>query len=124
VIEASKAQINKDEVNKYMCAYVKPGASLQALLLNAFAKGWLSLADFGMSQNVTVSGMKDTKGKSFDNGFMFNCWILVFDKGPLTIGDVLSDGKDAQLTAWTYNTKSEVKDASACLKSDEGVWNQ
>lgn len=124
VVEASKAQINKDEVNKYMCSYVKPGAGLQELMLNAFAKGWLSLSDFGMSQNVTVAGMKDAKGKVYNNGFMFNGWKLVYDQGPLSIGDILSDGKDAKLVAWTYNSKSEVKDAGGCLKSDEGVWNQ
>jgi hypothetical protein len=107
-----------------MCTYVKPGASLQALMLNAFAKGWLSLADFGMSQHVTVAGLKDTKGKGQDNGFMFNGWKLAYNRGPLTIGDVLSDGKDAQLVAWTYNSKADVKDASLCLKSDEGAWNQ
>jgi hypothetical protein len=123
VVEASKAQINKDEVNKFMCSYVKPGASLQELMLNAFAKGWLSLSDFGMAQNVTVAGVKDTKGKSYDNGFMFNGWKLVYNKGPLSIGDILSDGGDAKLVAWTYNEKSEVKGAAACLKAGEGVWN-
>lgn len=124
VVEANKAQTNKDDVNQFMCSYVKPGASLQALLLNAFAKGWLSLSDFGMTQNVTVLGIKDTKGKVHDNGFMFNGWKLAYDNGPFTIGNVLSDGKDAKLVAWTYNTKSEVKDSGACLKADEGAWNQ
>jgi hypothetical protein len=124
VVEASKAQTNKDDVNKFMCAYAKPGASLQSLLINAFAKGWLSLSDFGMNQNVTISGMKDAKGTVRDNGFMFNGWKLAYDKGPLSVGDVMSDGKDAQLVAWTYNAKAEVKDAGTCLKSQEGVWNQ
>jgi hypothetical protein len=124
VSEASKAQLNKSEVNDYMCGYVKSGASLQGLLLNAFAKGWLSLADFSMSQTVTVAGIRDSKNTGLENGFMFNGWKLAFDKGPLTVGDVLSDGKDAHLVAWTYSPKGEVKSASSCLKADDGVWNR
>jgi hypothetical protein len=124
VSEVSKAQVNKIEVNNYMCEFVRPGASLQALLLNAFAKGWLSLSDFNMNQNITVVGMKDSKGKSLDNGFMINGWKLAFDRGPITIGNVLSDGKDALLVAWSYQPKSTVKNAAACLKFDEGAWNQ
>ena len=124
IMEVSKAQVNKSDVNEYMCSYTKPGASLQTLLLNAFAKGWLSLSDFSMSQTVTVAGVKDTKGKSFDNGFMFNGWKLIYDNGPLSIGNVLGDGKDAHLVAWTYAPKTDVKDAANCLKADEGSWNQ
>lgn len=124
VSEVSKARVNRAEVNEYMCGYVKSGASLQALLLNAFAKGWLSLSDFGMNQAITVSGMQDVKGKAYDNGFMFSGWKLVYDAGPMTIGNVLSDGKDAKLIAWTYSPKSEIKNASLCLRSDDRVWNR
>lgn len=123
ITEASKAKVNREEVNAYMCSYVKPGASLQTLMLNAFAKGWLAISDFSMDQKVTVAGVKDAKNKVYDNGFMFNGWKLAYDGPALTMGAILGEGKEARLLAWTYSPKTEVKDSAACLISDDGVWN-
>ncbi len=38
VQEASKSSADRAQVNSFMCAFVKPGASLQGLMMNAFAK--------------------------------------------------------------------------------------
>lgn len=124
VTEASKAQMSKVDLNNYMCQFVKDGASLQKFMMNAFANGWLSLSDFKMDQNIEVNGLSDSKGDKMDHGFMFHGWKLAFDKGPLTMADVLSDGKDAHLVAWTYSPKTDVKDSGQCLKSDPGAWNK
>lgn len=123
VQEAPKATSDKAAINQYMCSYVKSGASLQSLMLNAFAKGWLSLSDFKMDQNLMAASLKDAKGNSRDNGLLFNGWKLAYDRGSVTVGELLQDGKDARLQAWSYSRKEDVPGAATCLASAEGVWN-
>jgi hypothetical protein len=91
-------------------------------MLNAFAHGWLSLSDFQMSQSLLNNPVKDLKADSRDHGFLFSGWKMAFDKGPVKLGDLLA-GQDAQMTAWTYDHKSDVSSAAACLPSADGVWN-
>jgi hypothetical protein len=119
VSEASKASADKTLVNQFMCGFVRSGASLQSLMINVFAKGWLSLSDFKLTQNIISAALKDSKGDSKPNGLLFNGWKLAFDQASVTVGELLNDGKDARLQAWTYDNKAE----ATCLSS-AGSWNQ
>lgn len=124
VTEAPKFTSDRAAINDFMCGYVRPGASLQNFMINAFAHGWLSLSDFSLSQNLLAGPVKDLKGVPHDYAFLFNGWKLAFDQGPITVGDVLNQGKDAKMTAWTYDHKSDVASAAACLPQADGVWNK
>lgn len=124
VQEMAKASYDKVAINQFMCGYVRPGASLQNFLVNAFAKGWLALGDYKMDQNLIAASLKDAKGTGKDNAVLFSGWKLAFDHGPVTVGELLNEGKDAKLVAWSYERKSDVAEASKCLAKDDGVWNQ
>lgn len=124
VTEVPKSSTDRTQINEFMCGYVRSGASLQSFMLNAFAKGWLALSDFKMDQNLISVSLKDAKGVSKDNALLFNGWKLSFDRSPVTVGELFNEGKDAQLTAWTYDKKAEVSKASKCLAANEGHWNQ
>lgn len=124
VSEAPKASQDRGAINIYMCNYVRPGASLENFMINAFAHGWLALSDFSLEQNLVGGAVKDVKGESKANAFLFNGWKMAFDHGPVSVGEVLNGGKDAKLVAWSYNRKSEVASAAACLPKDDGAWNQ
>lgn len=123
VSEAPKAIQDKALINTFMCGFVKPGASLESFMINAFAHGWLSLSDYNMSQNLLAGPVKDSKGVAKDNAFLFNGWKMAFDKGPVSVGDVLNAGKDAKLTAWSYDKASDIPNSTACLAAGPGVWN-
>ncbi len=123
VSEAPKVTQDKAAINTYMCSYVRPGASLRTLMMNAFAHGWLSLSDFSLDQNLLGGSAKDVKGETKTNAFLFSGWKLAFDSAPITVGQLLDEGKDAKLVAWVYDHKAEVSRAAACLPQPEGVWN-
>lgn len=123
VTDVPKASVDRPAVNQFMCSFVRSGASLQSLMINAFAKGWLSLSDFKLEQNLISATLKDTKGKSRENALMFNGWKLAFDQSSVTVGELLNDGKDARLQAWSYDAKSDMPPKSDCLKDGPGVWN-
>ncbi len=122
VQEAAKSSYDKESIDQFMCGFVKPGASLQTFMMNAFAKGWLSLGDYKMDQNLLLGTLRDTNGSVKENCLMFNGWKLSFDRGPVTIGDLLNNGKDAQLVAWAYE-QHENSPSLPCLKRKNGHWN-
>jgi hypothetical protein len=122
VSEVPKSTVDKDGINHFMCGYVKAGASLETFMVNAFAKGWLSLSDFSMDQNLIGSSLKDAKGTAKQNGMIFGGWKLVFDQKLVTVGQLLDSGSDAHLVAWSYDHKDDLKDAG-CLNEPDGVWN-
>lgn len=124
VQEASKVTADKSSVNQFMCGFVRQGAGLQSLMLNLFAKGWLSLVDFNLEQNLLAASLKDAKGVAKDNAMLFDGWKLAFDSGSVTVGQLLNEGKDAKLAAWAYGKKSEVTDAGKCLPAADGEWNR
>ncbi|MGZ3723564.1 MAG: hypothetical protein ACXVA9_11565, partial [Bdellovibrionales bacterium] len=124
VTEAPKSSFDRAAVNEFMCGYVRPGASLENFMLNAFAKGWLSLSDFSLNQGLLASPVKDAKGDAREHAFLFNGWKMAFDQGPVVLGDVLNQGRDAKMTAWTYDHKADVASAAACLPAADGVWNR
>lgn len=123
VQEVPKSNYDKVAINQFMCSYVKSGASLQNFMINAFAKGWLTLSDYRMEQNLVFASLKDTKGNAKDNALMFGGWKMSFDRGPVTVGELLQAGKDAQLVAWTYDKKDDVQGSGTCLARSEGTWN-
>lgn len=123
VSEMPKASAERPEINKFMCSFVRQGASLQAFMLNAFAKGWLALSDYNMNQNLIAASLKDAKGSSKENAILFNGWKLAFDRGPVTVGELFNDGKDARLLAWAFERKGDVPDSGKCLSSADGSWN-
>lgn len=123
VQEVPKSNYDKVAINQFMCTYVKSGASLQNFMVNAFAKGWLTLGDYKMEQNLLFASLKDSKGSVKDNALMFGGWKMSFDKSPVTVGELLNSGKDAQLVAWTYDKKEDVPTPGTCLAKAEGQWN-
>lgn len=123
VTEAAKAVVDKAGVNRYMCGFVKSGASLQALMLNAFAKGWLSLSDFNGGQNLLPASLKDGKGVAKENAMIFYGWKLAFDTSPISVTELLNDDKNAKLVAWAYDKKADVDGGAKCLSAADGVWN-
>lgn len=123
VSEIPKSSVERAEINQYMCGFVKPGASLEAFMLNAFARGWLSLGDYRMAQNLIAASLKDTKGNSKDNVLLFNGWKLAFDRNVVTVGELLNDGKDAKLVNWAFDKKADVPNSSSCLSGPDGQWN-
>jgi hypothetical protein len=122
VTEVSKGSMDKAAVNEFLCQFVKKDASLKSLMVELFAKSWLSLSDFSMEQNLIASSLKDAKGASRDNGMLFNGWKFAFDQAHVTVADLLSGDKDAKLVAWTYAAVADVKDHDKCLKPDP-QWN-
>lgn len=122
VTEISKASMDRPALNQFMCGYVRAGASLQSLMINIFAKGWLSLSDFKLEQNLLAASLKDSKGKTRENVLLFNGWKLSFDQKQVTVGELLNDGKEAHLQAWAYDAKSDVPTGS-CLTGAPGSWN-
>lgn len=123
VSEASKATVDRQEINQYLCSYVQKGASLQGFMLGAFAKGWLALGDFKLDQNLIAASIKDSKGTNKDHAILFNGWKLAYDRSPVTVGEMFNDGKDAKLVAWAFDKKAEVQNSSKCLSAADGVWN-
>jgi len=123
VTEAPKAMSEKSGINDFMCGYVRPGASLENFMINAFAHGWLSLSDFQMTQTLLSNPLKDGKGNAMDHAFLFQGWKLAFDNGPIAMGDLLRAGSDAKLVAWAYDHKGDVTSGAACLTAADGVWN-
>ncbi|NJM10271.1 MAG: hypothetical protein HC883_05270 [Bdellovibrionaceae bacterium] len=123
VQDVPKSSIERTEINQFMCGFVRPGASLQSFMVTAFAQGWLALGDFKMDQNLIAVSLKDSKGVSKDNSLLFNGWKLSFDRGPVTVGDLFANDKDARLQAWTYDRKADISNASTCLAAADGQWN-
>ena len=123
VSEAPKSIAAGKKIHQFMCGFVRPGASLKTLMLNAFSRGWLSLSDFRMEQNLIAAQLKDSSGKTKSNGLLFNGWKLAFDRGAMTVGELFSDEQDAKLTAWAFDHKKDVSGAESCLKSSDGIWN-
>lgn len=123
VSEVPKTSLERAAINKYLCGFVQPGASLRAFMLNAFAQGWLSLSDYKLSQNLIAYSLKDAKDVSRDNALLFNGWRLAFDRKQVTIGELFNDGKDAKLTHWAFDRKSDIEDSTSCLKNPDGHWN-
>jgi hypothetical protein len=124
VREVPKGSMDKTAINKFMCEFVRTGAGLQSFMINAFARGWLSLSDFEMSQNLLSASLKDAKGDERANSFLFNGWKLAFDSGPATVGEVLAQSKDPKLAAWVFDHKADVPGAENCLRASDGVWNK
>jgi len=123
VTEAPKASNDRASVNDFMCGYVRTGASLENFMINAFAHGWLSLSDFQLEQNLLAGPVKDTKGEPRDNAFLFNGWKMAFDHAPVTVGELLNEGRDAKLTAWAYDKKGDISNNAKCLSAGDGSWN-
>lgn len=124
VNEMPKASTDRASVNDFMCGYVKSGASLESLMINAFAHGWLSLSDFKLEQNLLAGPVKDVKGEARDNAFLFNGWKMSYDRSPVTVGELLNEGKDAKLMAWTYDRKGDIGNSAKCLTAADGTWNR
>ena len=125
VKEASKMTADRDAIHHYLCNYAHAGASLQSLMVNAMARGWLALSDFKLDQNILATTTKDSRGSSLANVLLFNGWKLAYDHGPVTVADLLGgeSNKDARLQAWTFAPKGEVPNAVQCLGNGEGAWN-
>ncbi len=123
VQEINKGSLDKEELNQFMCGFVKEGASLKTFLVNAFAKGWLSLTDFQMDQSLLSAEIKDKKGKSKSGGLLFNSWKLAFDKSDVKLGDILSGNSDAALEAWSFEGSPFGNSLGPCLKNPDGQWN-
>lgn len=123
VQEVAKANYDKESINRFMCGFVKKGASLQNFMINAFAKGWLSLSDYRLDQNLVAANLRDSKGDAKANGILFSGWKMSFDNSGVTIGDLLNEGKDAHLEAWAYDKKGDVTESATCVSSNSGQWN-
>lgn len=123
VSEVPKASTDKAQINQFMCGYVRAGASLENLMTNAFARGWLSLSDFDLAQNLIASTLKDAKGEARPHGMLFNGWKLVFDQSPVSVSDVMSQRQDAHLMAWAFDHKADVPSSGSCLSAPDGEWN-
>lgn len=123
VTEAPKQSVERQPINDFICGYVKEGASLQTLMRNAFARGWLSLTDYRLNQNLIAVSLKDSKGEARDNALLFNGWKLAFNRAQVTVAELFNDGKDARLVAWAFEKKAEVSGARDCLSAADGRWN-
>lgn len=123
-VEVTEGDSDNDErVQQYVCRFVKKGASLKDFLVQTFSRGLLQIENFDLSQEFLVSSLKDQKGVSKNHGLMFMGWKLSFDKGPLTLNQIIFDEKDAKLNHWTYLDKTKVVGNENCLKKPSGVWN-
>lgn len=122
VQEVAKANFDKEAINKFMCGFVKKGASLQGFMINAFAKGWLSLGDYRLDQNLVAASLRDSKGISRENGILFSGWKMSFDTGGVSVGDLLNEGKDARLVSWAYDKKGDPTESAACIATSDGQW--
>ncbi|MGE4133826.1 MAG: hypothetical protein AB7F86_19465 [Bdellovibrionales bacterium] len=123
VQESAKATMDRTAVHDYLCGYVKPGASLKNFMLNAFAKGWISLKEYPMEQDLLPATLQDAKGKKKEHAMLFNGWKLAFSTSPISVTEVLNGDKDATLEAWAYDKKADVQGGATCLSSADGQWN-
>lgn len=115
VTEASKLALDKEVVNEFMCKYVRSGASLQNLMMNAFGRGWMSVSEYNPEARVLSTNIRDDQGSEKPNGMMLGGWRLAFDEGSITLSEVLAGSKDARLQAWSGSSK--------CLARADGRWN-
>lgn len=122
VTEVVKGGYDKATVNTFICQFVKKDASLRDLMVELFARGWLVLSDFKMNQNLIASTLMDQRKTSRDHGFMFSGWKMAFDRGQVTVGELISGKVDAKLKAWSYPFVKDVPGGENCLSKD-GVWS-
>jgi hypothetical protein len=115
ITETSKLALERESVSEFMCKFVKRGASLQSLLMNAFGHGWLSVGDFAPDGKILQPTIRDEKGEEKSNGLMLGAWKLAFNEGTATLTDILAGEKDAKLEAWSGSNK--------CLSKADGRWN-
>lgn len=115
ITETSKLALERESVGEFMCKFVRRGASLQSLLMNAFGNGWLSVSDFAPDGKILQNIIRDEGGDEKPNGLMLGSWKLSFNEGSATLTDVLAGGKDAKLEAWSGTNK--------CLSKSDGRWN-
>lgn len=115
VSEIDKLSTSSDELNKFMCQYVKKGASLKTLLMTTFGLGWQSLAEYEPQRKILSANIEDDMGEERSNGMRLGGWRLAYDDGKVTMVDLLSDNGDAKLVAWAGKAK--------CLARDNGNWN-
>lgn len=123
VSEVPKTSFERAEMDRYLCEFVKPGASLEAFMLEAYARGWLALSDFRADQNLIAVALKDSKGQTRENALLFNGWKLAFDKKLITVANLLNEDRDAKLVSWAHSKKADIPDSAGCLKAADGQWN-
>jgi hypothetical protein len=115
VTEIDKISLEKDEVNSYLCGFVKSGAPLSQLLMNAFGHGWMSVSEFPPERNLLSGTIRNDRGEEKEGGMMVGSWRLAFAGGPVTLNELLSGAKDAKLQAWSGTQQ--------CLAKNDGRWN-
>lgn len=123
VEEVSKSSEDREGLLRFMCGFVRQDAALKDLMAQALGQSWLSLSDFDENRPVLALDVADSKGKVQRHVFLFEEWRLSFDKGRVTLRDILSDIKGPQLRAWAYLRKDLVLDADRCLPNPPGAWN-
>lgn len=115
VSEIDKLSASSDEVNEYMCQYVKKGASLKTLMMTSFGQGWQSMAEYQPHRKILSSNIEDETGDERANGMRVGSWRLAFDDGKITMRDLMSDNGDAKLVSWAGK--------ASCLSRANGKWN-
>jgi hypothetical protein len=115
ITEISKLALEKEEVNEFMCKFVRRGASLSQLLMNAFGRGWIAVSEYTPERNLLSGTIRNDLGDEKSNGMLIGSWRLAFDEGAITLKDILSGTKDARLEAWSGSSK--------CLDKADGRWN-
>jgi len=92
-------------------------------LLQSFSRGILKIDHFNLSQEFLISSLQDSKQKNRSHGLMFMGWKLAYDKGKISLEEILFGNKDAAMINWTFPEKEKVSNHKVCLKKADGEWN-
>jgi hypothetical protein len=110
------------QMDTYLCAYVKPGASLKEMITHAVEVGWIKEED--LKDHEVGSEVKDATGYAFTHTTKLGNWALAFDKS-YVYGELMNEaGADAGLAAWMNSSSKEVAGNENCLPARSGRWNK
>ena len=110
------------QINTYLCAYVKPGASLKQVVSHSVDAGWVKEDD--LKDHEVGAEVKDATGYTFSHTFKVGNWALAFDKS-YVYGDLMNESAaDANLVAWMNSSNKDVVGNESCLNGKSGRWNK
>ena len=110
------------QINNFICAYVKPGASLKQVVSHSVDAGWIKEDD--LKEHEVGTDVKDATGYTFNHSFKIGNWALAFDKS-YVYGDLMNEnGADANLVAWMNSSNKDVIGGDTCLPGKSGRWNK
>ncbi len=108
-------QVQKGDMNSFLCNYVEPDASLRTLVKEIVANGWMMEEDLAERSYVNDETAKDSTNFRRSYVLRLGDWVLSYSFRE-KYGDMMNSSNDAELKAWlNRNPGNAGPDAGACL---------